>query len=151
MMRGKEGELNNYYLIIYSLPQMKYLAAYALLTLSGKKDISNTHLIQKQPISSPSLETSDLTSLMKTSIDASTALRENPFTNSLLRDRKKSDQALELQLLLLPQMLQRRRRRKRKNNKRKPHHHPLRKKKLTKTWETCSVDAVPLFKSHYHN
>jgi hypothetical protein len=39
---GKVGSLTlikYYYLIINCLPQMKYLAAYALLALSGKKDI----------------------------------------------------------------------------------------------------------------
>ena len=73
---------------------MKYLAAYALLALSGKKDISNIWLIQKQLTSSPSSETSDLMSLTKMSIDALTASRENPFTNLSPMDKRKSDLAL---------------------------------------------------------
>mgnify|MGYP000510070370 CR=1 FL=1 len=74
-VEGERLRIKYYYLIIYSLPQMKYLAAYALLTLSGKKDISNSHVIQKQLTSSHSSEPSDPTSPMKTSIDALRVLR----------------------------------------------------------------------------
>lgn len=43
---------------------MKYLAAYALLSLSGKKDVSKPTFIQALRTSSPSWEPSNLTQLM---------------------------------------------------------------------------------------
>lgn len=95
---------------------MKYLAAYALLALSGKKDISNIWFIQKQLTSSPSSETSDLMSLTKMSIDALTASRENPFTNLSPMDKRKSDLALALEPLLPHQP---KKTKKTKNNKRR--------------------------------
>ena len=60
---------------------MKYLAAYALLALSGKKDISNFDSTQKPQMSNLYSATSDLKSLTTMSIDASKVSRENPFTS----------------------------------------------------------------------
>jgi len=48
---------------------MKYLAAYALLALSGKKNISNTSLIQPPTILKLSSTVYKLASLTKNSIE----------------------------------------------------------------------------------
>ena len=127
---------------------MKYLAAYALLTLSGKKDISNSHVIQKQLTSSHSSEPSDPTSPMKTSIDALRVLRENPSTNSSPKDKRETDLVLVPHQPPQPVTIQSRRRKRIKNNKRKRKllPHPPKKNKPTKISEISSDDSVQLFK-----
>ena len=126
---------------------MKYLAAYALLALSGKKDISKNTFTQRQLTSSLFSATSDRRSLTMTSTDASTPSRENPSTNSSPTDRKKSARAL----LPLPPPPQPRptknNKRRRKSPRRRRLPLPPRKNRPTKISETSSVDALALFKS----
>ena len=120
---------------------MKYLAAYPLLTLSGKKDISTFLFTQTSTISNPSSDPSALKPPTMTSTAASTVSRANPSTSSLLRVPRRSDPLVPLPLPLLA------RRKPLKNN------NPRRRKKLRNplplpllsprkrwTWATCSAD-----------
>jgi hypothetical protein len=66
---------------------MKYLAAYALLALSGKKDISTGDFIQMQRISNPYSVAFNLTPLMPKSTKSLLPSREKPSINSSLRDK----------------------------------------------------------------
>ena len=60
---------------------MKYLAAYALLSLSGKKDISNYCSSQKLLTSNPSSATLDLNVPTTISRDVSKVSSPSQFTN----------------------------------------------------------------------
>lgn len=132
---------------------MKYLAAYALLTLSGKKEISNYHSIQKLLTSRHCSARSDHRPLMMTSIESSKASRASPSTSSSPTEPRRSAQDHPPELL--PPVLPRRRRLSRKNNKRRLHPrrlplpHPLRRRKIS---EDSSADVIALFKWHepYH-
>ena len=125
---------------------MKYLAAYALLTLGGKTDISSPHLIQKPQTSSLSSETSDRKSLMRTSTESSVASRERSCTSWSLRVKRESEVAPLLLLLPAPprRKLLKSSKRRRKSPRRSPLLLPPRKQ-LTRISEISSVDAIALF------
>ena len=145
LREGRRTGKFNINIIIYCLPQMKYLAAYALLALSGKKDISKNSFTQRQLTSSLFSATSDRRSQTMTSTDVSTPSRESPSTNSSPTDRRKSDQA-PLPPHPPPRPTKNNKRR-RKSPRRRKLPLPPRKNRLTKTSETSSVDALALFKS----
>lgn len=127
-------------------PQMKYLAAYALLALSGKKDICTHTLIQPLLTSKLSLAVFNHMPLIARSIKLSKPAKENPFTNLLLTD--KAD--WEAQAPPLPKLPTRnkpprnrhprRKSLKRSNNPRKFNQNHLKNNK-TQIWETCSDDT----------
>lgn len=141
---------------------MKYLAAYALLALGGKKDISTSKSIQPLMTSSPSLDPSALTLPTRTSRELSTPSRASPSTSWSLTDRSALAPQAPHPLLPLP-LLPRRRplknnnpRRRRLPSPRSPS--PLLRKKWT--WAISSVDSLvielytptiistPSYKSH---
>ena len=130
---------------------MKYLAAYALLTLGGKTDISNPYLIQKPQTLSLSSETSDLRSQTKKSTESSAASRERSWTNWSLTELRRSVVLLPPLLLLVPPRprLPKSSKRRRKNQRSRPLL-PPRKKKLTKIWVDSLTDVIDLFKIHLH-
>lgn len=123
---------------------MKYLAAYALLTLGGKKDISTSHLTQPPQTWRLFSAVSSLTLLMPKSIKLSQLLRGNLFTNSSLRDKADSETVLHLLAKLPKRRKSRRKSLKRKSRnkspRRKPHQPP---KKKTQISEISSDDTHP--------
>lgn len=109
---------------------MKYLAAYALLALSGKKDISTPPLIQLQAILKPCSPVSNPTPPMQRSTKSSTLSRESPSINSLLMD----SHDWEAHLHRLPRLRRKkppRRRRKSQNPRKKS---PRRKSPRRRSW-----------------
>lgn len=112
---------------------MKYLAAYALLALSGKKDISTPSLIQPQAILKPCSTASNPTPQMQRSTKSSRLSRERPSINSLLTD----SHVWEARLPLLPRprrrRLPRRRRRSPSPRRKNPRRRSLRSLKNNKT------------------
>lgn len=127
---------------------MKYLAAYALLALSGKKEVSNAILTKTLEISKPSSEVSSPTPPMMKSTRSSMPSEERLFTSSLLRDR--ADWAAPLLLhptrlirKMLPRRTIKRKSPRRNNNLKRKLRRPLRRKKML-IWEICSVDQLPI-------
>lgn len=112
---------------------MKYLAAYALLALSGKKDISTPPLIQPQAILKPCSTASNPTLQMQRSTKSSRPSRERPSINSSLTD----SHVWEAHLPLLPRprrrRLPRRRRRSQSPRRKNPRRRSWRSRKNNKT------------------
>lgn len=75
---------------------MKYLAAYALLALSGKKDICTHQSTQPPMTSSPSSAASNPTPPMQKSTRWSMPSRVRPFTRSSLKVKADSETLLQL-------------------------------------------------------
>ena len=128
---------------------MKYLAAYALLALSGKNNISNTSLTQTPTISKLSSTAYKHASLTKNSTESLRHSRESHSISWLLREARKSE--LVDQLLLLQAKARKRRSRLPKNNNPRRRKSPRRKKslrlsRLMRIWEICSADFIELFK-----
>ena len=124
---------------------MKYLAAYALLALSGKKDISTLTSTQPPMTSNLSSAASNPTPAMLKSMKWSKHSRASPFTNSSLKDKADSEM---LPPLLLAKLLRRRSRRRRRSPRRRKN--PRRRKSLrlkhpknnkTPIWEISSDDT----------
>ena len=139
-----------YYFIIYYKPHMKYLAAYALLTLSGKNNISISYPIQlpmtlkrSSPVSNPIPLTINSTELLR-------PWKESNFINWLLREARELDQVD--QLLLLHQRQLRRSKLLKNNNQRRrrslKRSKNLKLSRLMRIWEICSADFIELFHSH---
>ena len=121
---------------------MKYLAAYALLALSGKKEISNAILTKTLEISKLFSEVFNPTPLMLKSTKSSMPLEERPSISSSLRDRVDWEAHLLLHPAIRKMLPRRRRRRKsprRNNNLKRKLRRLLRKRKMP-IWEICSVD-----------
>lgn len=89
---------------------MKYLAAYALLALSGKKDISTPPLTQPQATLKPCSAAFNPTPPMQRSTKSSRLSRERPSINWLLRDNHVWEAHLHLLRLRRRRLLRRRRR-----------------------------------------
>lgn len=70
---------------------MKFLAAYTLLALSGKKDISTPSSMQPPPTSRVSLARATSPAMTPTSTDSSNPSRARRSTNSLLKAPPKSE------------------------------------------------------------
>lgn len=125
---------------------MKYLAAYALLALSGKKDICTHLLIQPLVTSKLSSTVFKLMPLIARSTKSLKPAKENPSINSSLTD--KVDWEAHPQPLLpkltrknLPRSrnLKRKKNLKRSNSPRKLKNHLKNNKK--QIWEICSDDT----------
>lgn len=126
---------------------MKYLAAYALLALSGKKDISTFCSTQPPTISSLSSDLSDLKLPMTTSTELSKPSRESPSINLLLMDQSALEPADPLPSLLLLLLLQRRiplPLPKNNNPRRRKLPNPWRNPRRRWIWEICSVDSYTI-------
>lgn len=127
---------------------MKYLAAYALLALSGKKEISTPSSTQMHRILNPSSEAFNPTPPMKKSTRSSRPSEESPSINSSPKDRLASEAPPPQ---LPPSPLKRRRLlrnnspRRRSNNPRRRSSSPPRKRK-TQISEISSDDD-----NHYLN
>jgi hypothetical protein len=128
--------------------QMKYLAAYTLLALSGKKDISISPLTQPPTTSRTSSPPPMSPSMTRKLPPSSTRSREKPSINSLPR----AAPSLELDPPLRPpRLLSRRSPRKRKSPRRRRNR--KRKKNLSlwrrmKILEDCSIDTRPEMKNN---
>ena len=127
---------------------MKYLAAYALLALSGKTNISTQALIQPPRTLKLFSTASNLTLLTRNSTESWMLCRERAYTSSLPKEQK--GLAPVLLLLLLQERLRRRRSRllknsnpRRRKNRRRRKNQRLRR--LTRIWEICSADVIALF------
>jgi len=128
---------------------MKYLAAYALLALSGKKDICTSYLIQPLRILKLFSAVSSPTHLTMTSTKSSQLWRENLSINSLLKDNFVLVAVDLLQVEEL-QRLPKRRRLLKNNNPRKKKNQRRKKSpksKKMKIWEVSSIDCSAL--SHH--
>lgn len=129
---------------------MKYLAAYALLTLSGKKEISMYFIMQPLKISNLSSVASHANLMMLKSKLFSPMSRENLSINSLLtetRDSEDQHQPLKLQLQERNNNPRRNKSQRRKSNlKRK--NNPYQSQNKIKIWEDSSIDRfIEIFKS----
>jgi hypothetical protein len=121
---------------------MKYLAAYALLALSGKKEISNAILIKTLEISKLFSEVFKPMPLMLKSTKLSMLLEERPSISLLLRDKLDWEAHLLLHQTIRKMLPRKRRKRKsprRNNNPKRKLRRLLRKRKML-IWEICSVD-----------
>ena len=123
---------------------MKYLAAYALLALSGKKDISTSHPTQPPRILNPSSVAFNPMPLMPKLTRSSTLSRARLSTSSFLRVRADSELAPDL---LPPRSLTRRtiRRKKSPRRRRRPRSPSPRRRRHPKNnkmpiWEISSDD-----------
>lgn len=123
---------------------MKYLAAYALLTLSGNKNISTLVIMQLPTTSGECSAVLLLKPPTRTSTESSHCSREKMSTNSSPKDLADwAPQPLSPLVVLaqpqLPRLKKSRRSKPRNNNPRRL----LRSKSQSlrmKTWEICSVD-----------
>lgn len=132
---------------------MKYLAAYTLLTLGGKKDISNSWSTQKPQTSSLSSETSAPKLPTRTSIESSAVSREKNSTNSSPVDLKRSEAVLLPPSLPVPPRKKKTLLKSNKRRKRSPRSRPLllpRKKNKMKIWEDSSTDPIAYLTQHSH-
>lgn len=115
---------------------MKYLAAYALLALSGKKDISTSRSTQTPRTSRDFSAASNPTPLMQKSMRSSTLSEARPSTSSSLKDR--ADSATPpLPLPLRPPIRRMPRRKRRRKSLRRRRKNPRkRSRKLPKNNKT---------------
>jgi hypothetical protein len=124
---------------------MKYLAAYALLALSGKKDISTHLVIQPPRTSKPSSVASHRMPLTKKSIKSSPPPRENPSISSSTTGKRDSEAPPPLpsqpRRRTLPRRRRRRRNPKRSNSPRRRLLRRLLKNNKTQISEICSDDT----------
>lgn len=135
----------DYYFNLFQ-PQMKYLAAYALLSLSGKKDISTNAPTQLLRTSKDCSEASNPTQLMTRSTKLSQLSRVKPSISS----SEKARPVWEARLPPLPRLRRRkppkRRRRSPSQRRRSPRRRllksPRRRKMLIS--EICSDDQYIL-------
>lgn len=143
-----------YYFIIYiQYHTMKYLAAYALLALSGKNNISTSCNTQPPMILKVCSVASNLPPPMMNLTELSSLWRESRFISLLLREPRELEQVDPLPLLQAKAPLPRRKPLKNNNPRRKKS--PRRSKspkssRLTKIWEIYSADVITLFKPSYH-
>lgn len=123
---------------------MKYLAAYALLALSGKKEISNAILMKTLEMLKLFSEAFNHTPLMMKSTKSSMPLEERLSINLSLRDRVDWEAHLLLhQIREIRKMLPRKRRKRkspRRNNNLKRKLRILLRKRKKPIWEIFSVD-----------
>ena len=153
MKRGRGGacilvkDILKIYII--STPQMKYLAAYSLLALSGKKDICRVEVIQLLPTSRPCWAASPPPPTTKTSTRSSVCSRASPSTNSSPQGRAVLVLPPPSHLPLLPPLLPALPPR---NSSPSPRRRSpsLPRRRMTLTSETCSADQWHSSTHHHH-
>ena len=133
---------------------MKYLAAYALLTLSGKKDISTTFITQPQKILNLSSAASNAKQTMLKSKASSPTSRASQSTNSSPTAKRESE-AVQHQSLIPRQLARnnnpRRNKSQRRNKSLKRKNSLYLSLNKNKIWEDSSIDRfIRIFKSYLH-
>ena len=139
------NQLNIIILLYIHHHTMKYLAAYALLALAGKNNISTHHNTQPPKISKQSSPASNPTPTTTNSTELSRLWRENRSISWSLRVPRESE--LVDQLLLLEAKPKKKRSRPPKNNNPRRRKSP-KSSRLMRIWATSSVDLIPLFKPY---